>query len=350
MFPEECRLRTNAWHLSEGVTQTNLNGIATDLSTKVLIDNFQRPINSVRISINRECNLGCFYCHNEGMPVDKRSVDPEGFERFAAIASDLGIRKVKITGGEPLMRDDVVEIIGLIAPYFDEVSMTTNAVRLAPLALPLKKAGLDRVNITLNSLRPDRYTRISGSDHLSEAIAGIDSAIETGLTPVKLNMVFLKGINDDEVPQMMEFAASKGAILQLIELEIEKERLSTDTYSFYHKDLTDTLDWVRSIGRENGKNCLHNRERYIVERIPGGPSLPGPVVVEFVMPMHNHSFCANCTRIRFTAGGYVKGCLFDKSIVGDFLGHVNDGAQDHQLKDLILGIVDDRKPYWTDTD
>jgi cyclic pyranopterin phosphate synthase len=343
-------LRTNSWYLAEGVTQSPLNGIASDLSTGVLIDNFQRPINSVRISINRECNLGCFYCHNEGMPSGKRSVEAEEFERFAAVASSLGIRKVKITGGEPLMRPDVVEIVGLISPYFDEVSMTTNAVRLAPIAESLNEAGLGRVNISLNSLRPDRYTRIAGSDRLHDAIEGIDSAIDAGLTPLKLNMVFLKGINDDEVPQMMAFAASKGAILQLIELEIEKERLSTDIYSFYHKDLTDTLEWVRSIGRGNGNNCLHNRERYIVERIPGGPTLERPVVMEFVMPMHNMSFCANCTRIRFTAGGYVKGCLFDKSVVGDFVTDVRSGAEDQHLKDLILGIIDDRKPYWTEDD
>ncbi len=334
----------------QGITQSHLNGNASDLTIGVLIDNYQRPINSVRISINRECNLGCFYCHNEGMPVGKRRVEAEEFERFAAIASNLGIRKVKITGGEPLMRDNVVDVVGMIAPYFDEVSMTTNAIRLAPLALPLKEAGLDRVNISLNSLRPDRYTRITGLDHLNDAISGIDSAIDAGLTPVKLNMVLLKGINDDEVPQMMEFAAAKGAILQLIELEIEKERLSTDTYAFYHQDLNDTLGWIRSIGRKNGSNSLHSRERYIVDRIPGGPPLHRPVVMEFVMPMHNRSFCANCTRIRFTAGGFVKGCLFDKSVVGDFVGELRNGAEDHDLKDLVLGIVNDRKPYWTDDD
>jgi cyclic pyranopterin phosphate synthase len=343
-------MRTNSWHLAQSVTQSHVNGISSDLATGVVIDNFQRPINSVRISINRECNLGCFYCHNEGNPVGKREVEAVEFERFAAIAAELGIKKVKLTGGEPLMRDDVVEIVGMIAPYFDEVSMTTNAVRLAPIAEELKEAGLDRVNISLNSLRPDRYTRIAGQDSLNKAIEGIDSAIDAGLTPVKLNMVFLKGINDDEVPQMMEFAAEKGAILQLIELEIEKERLSTDTYAFYHQDLTDTLDWVRTIGKKNGNNSLHNRERYIIERIPGGPTLTRPVVMEFVMPMHNMSFCANCTRIRFTAGGFVKGCLFDKSVVGDFVSEVRNGALDHDLKNLILGIVSDRKPYWTDAD
>ena len=146
---------------SSRITQAGTSG-----SKKVLSDSYHRPINSVRISISRECNLSCFYCHNEGNFSGKRSMTVDEIEWFANVASGMGIRKVKLTGGEPLVRDDVVEIVSRISPFFDEVSLTTNAVRLAPIAQDLSDAGLARVNVSLNSLRPDRYTRISGSDHL----------------------------------------------------------------------------------------------------------------------------------------------------------------------------------------
>ena len=324
---------------------------AGGVSTRnALVDGHGRPINSIRISVNRECNLACFYCHNEGDFHGRRTMTPGEIEDLARLASDMGVRKLKLTGGEPLVRDDIVGIVQRVAPLFEEVSMTTNGVRLAPLVPALREAGLARVNISLNSLGRDRYVRICGSDHLDDVIAGIDASIEAGLTPVKLNMVLLKGINEDEVPDLLRFAAGRGAVLQIIELEIERERISSKIYSEHHADLGRIREWLLATGRRNGANPLHNRERYVLEGELDGEALPAPVEVELVMPMHNTGFCANCTRIRLTAGGYVKGCLFDRECVEDLLEPLREGEGPEELERRIMKVVSERKPYWNEAD
>ncbi|MCJ2541120.1 MAG: GTP 3',8-cyclase MoaA [Candidatus Thermoplasmatota archaeon] len=315
---------------------------------QVLVDSHGRRINSIRISVNRECNLACFYCHNEGMPQGLRSMTVDEIGSLADLSSKMGIRKAKLTGGEPLLREDIVRIVERLSPLFEEVSMTTNAVGLAHLAHDLADAGLARVNISLHSLRPDGYRSIAGLDLLEEALAGIDAALEADLSPVKLNMVLLSGINDDEVPDMIRFAAEKGAILQVIEMETERERISSDIYARYHASLEQLREWLLTVGRSNGFNPLHNREKYIVKRLPDGSDLPAPVEVELVMPMHNSEFCNNCHRIRLTAGGQVKGCLFDRECVEDLVTPLQEGAGEEELKDLILRVLADRRPYWTD--
>lgn len=326
------------------------NGEAACGADQVLVDGNGRRINSIRISVNRECNLACFYCHNEGMPQGLRSMTVDEIGSLAKVAFQMGIRKVKLTGGEPLEREDIVRIVGTISPLFAEVSMTTNAVELAPVAQELADAGLARVNISLHSLRPDRYAAIAGVDRLDEALGGIDAALDANLSPVKLNMVLLLGINDDEVPDLMRFAAEKGAILQVIEMETERERVSEDIYARYHASMEGLRDWLLEVGTRNGSNPLHNRERFVVESLPDGTVLPAPVVVELVMPMHNTEFCRNCHRIRLTAGGYIKGCLFDKDCVEDLLEPLRDGADDDAIKDLIHTVVAERRPYWTEDD
>jgi cyclic pyranopterin phosphate synthase len=319
----------------------------TASSPSILTDGHQRPINSIRISVNRECNLDCFYCHNEGMPTGKRSMTLQEIEELANLASGLGIRKVKITGGEPLERDDIVEVVGRVSPHFDEVSMTTNAIGLANMAMDLRDAGLARVNISLNSLKRDRYQRISGHDRLDEALEGIDAAIAADLTPLKLNMVLLRKLNEDEVLDLMRFASDKGAILQVIEFEMEREHTASPIFREHHMALDDLREWLLQVGRRNGANPLHNRERFLVEDLPEGRPLSAPVEVELVAPMHNTGFCSNCTRIRLTAGGFVKGCLFDSECVGDLLGPLRDGADKDELEEVVLGVVASRRPYWT---
>ena len=162
-----------------------------------LIDGHGRRINSIRISINRECNLACFYCHNEGMTSGRRTMTLQEIVDLARLAAGLGIRRVKLTGGEPLERGDVVDVVGSISPLFDNVSMTTNAIGLASLANDLRAAGLDRVNISLHSVDAETYHKICGKDRLHEVLAGVDAALDAGLRPVKLNMVLLRGLNED---------------------------------------------------------------------------------------------------------------------------------------------------------
>jgi cyclic pyranopterin phosphate synthase len=333
-------------HVGEGVVDGPLEE-ATD--RPAIVDGHQRPINSIRISVTRECNLACFYCHEEGMVDDEELMTSLEIQRIAQIAANLGVRKVKLTGGEPLEHKDIIDIVSRISPLFDEVSMTTNAVNLAPIAQQLQDAGLARVNISLNTLRADRYERIFGIDHLDDVINGIEAAIEAGLTPVKLNMVLINGVNDDELEDLMSFAAIKGAILQIIEMETTKSRTTGALYETFHKNIDEIHQWMEREGRSIGANPLHNRERYILDHLSDGRNLPGPVIVELVMPMHNAGFCANCTRIRVTAGGQVKGCLFDKNCIEDLLGPLRTGENDAGLEALIMDVVAQRRPYWTST-
>ena len=147
---------------------------------------------------------------------------------------------------------------------------------------------------------------------------------------------------------MLAFAAEKGAVLQVIELEMERERTSSRMFEDFHAGLDGIRDWLLSEGVSIGANPLHNRERYIVNHLPGGEGLPSPAEVELVMPMHNTDFCANCTRIRITAGGYVKGCLFDRECVEDLVSPLRTGAGLEELEELILRVVARRRPYWTE--
>jgi cyclic pyranopterin phosphate synthase len=283
---------------------------------------------------------------------EKRNMTVEEIERLVGVGSKLGIRKVKLTGGELLLRSDIVEIVGKISKLVDEVSLTTNAIKLATLAEPLRAAGLARVNISLHTIQPKTYKKICGTDRLGEALAGLDAAIKAGLQPIKINMVLLKGVNEHEVLDMLEFASEKGVILQIIEFVTDKERIDNQGYIDYHKDLDEWQQWLIKNGRLIGLNQLHSREKYLVESIPGDhpKKLTKPVQVELVMPMHNTEFCANCTRIRLTAGGYVKGCLFDKDNVLDILGPLRQGLTDKELEKMFLDVIMNRMPYWTEAD
>jgi len=187
----------------------------------VLIDRFGRRITTLRVSVTDRCNLNCIYCHREGFRAvgDELSVDE--VEVLVKAAVRLGIARVKLTGGEPLVRGDIVELVERVSsvPGVAEVSMTTNGTLLARLARPLARAGLKRVNVNLPSLDPRRYREVTGRDLLGEVEEGLREAIEAGLWPVKVNVVVLRGLNSDEIPSMIDYAASLPAILQLIELE-----------------------------------------------------------------------------------------------------------------------------------
>lgn len=315
-----------------------------------IIDGFNRPITSLRLSINRECNLDCFYCHSEGMLLEKRDMTVDEVFKLVSVASKLGIQRLKITGGEPLLRPDVVEMIRKISPLMKDVSLTTNAVNLAHQAKQLKAAGLDRINISLHTTNHDTYKRICGFDNLNDALKGLDAAIDAGLQPIKINMVLLKGINDHEIPEMLKFASEKGVILQLIELETQREYVDQKIYVDHYQDLKNIRTWLKNDGKTNGANPLHRREKFIIDELPGKIKLSSPVEVELVMPMHNSDFCSNCTRIRLTAGGFVKGCLFNKENVLDVVGPLRMGVDDPMLEKLFKEVISNRKPYWSKID
>lgn len=309
--------------------------VAEEDSKKILKDPYGRKVTGLRISVTDRCNLSCIYCHNEGAdcstcgPVG-REMKPELICGIVREAVKFGINKVKFSGGEPLFRNDFEEILACLPPL-KEVSATTNGILLEKRAKALKAAGLDRVNISLDSLVPEKYEAITGapSGSLEKVIRGIDSAVEAGLTPVKLNMVLLKGVNDNEIDSMMDFIRQyKGkVILQLIELMDIDPRLS--------KYIIDSKDLERSLAEKASEikvRNLHHRKKYIIDGAE----------VEFVRPMDNSEFCAHCSRLRVTADGKFKPCL----LVNDNLVDVSDAKSPEEIEKLLELAVSRRKPYY----
>jgi GTP 3',8-cyclase len=308
--------------------------VAKENEKKILEDPYGRRVTGLRISITERCNLSCMYCHHEGAeyctcgPVG-HEMKPELICGIVREAAKFGINKVKFSGGEPLFRKDFEEILTCLPPL-KEISATTNGILLEKRAKTLKAAGLDRVNISLDSLIPEKYEAITGArpGSLEKVIKGIDSAVEAGLTPVKLNMVLLKGINDNEIDSMIEFVRSyKGkVILQLIELMNIDPNLSK--YMIDSKSLEKSLAERAS---EIRVRHLHHRKKYIINGIE----------VEFVRPMDNSEFCAHCSRLRVTADGKFKPCL----LVNDNLVDVREAKSSEEIEKLLKLAVSRRKPY-----
>ncbi len=305
----------------------------------VLKDICGRPLLNLRIAVTRRCNLHCEYCHLEG---EQRQEDDTANEmtaqeiiRIVRIAVGLGISRVKITGGEPLMRKDIIEIIKGIAilPGLEDLSMTTNGTMLPFLAEDLKSAGLRRLNITLPSLDPEVYRKLTGGK-IADVLDGAKKAVAIGFNPVKLNMVILNHVNDAEVPEMMQYAAQSGTILQLIELE--PINVEDEYYASRHKSLDDYEDMLRQKAvRIESRRFMQNRRIY---------QLPD-VRVEIVHPIENTDFCMHCTRLRVTSDGKLKPCLMKNDNLIDLLSAARSGADDEELLKLFEKANANRRPF-----
>jgi cyclic pyranopterin phosphate synthase len=305
-----------------------------------MLDRYGREASSLRIAVTQRCNQNCIYCHKEGQIPSSREMSLEQVQRILKTAAGVGARKVKITGGEPLVREDIVDVVASSAEYFDEVSLTTNGVGLDDLATPLREAGLARINISLDTLDPQTYKQITGQDHLPRLLRGVDAAAEAGFQSMKINTVVLNGLNNNELEDLISYSSEKKALFQLIELTSKREDVTSPFYLAYHYDLTAferTLgDWTSEVRT----NEIHNRKRYVL-RVNGWNA-----VVEVVRPMSNRDFCANCTRIRVTSDGKIKPCLLTNSGEVDTLDLLDAGENEEALKDLFAKAILSRKPYW----
>ncbi len=265
---------------------------------------------------------------------------PNEIAKIIKIASWFGINKVKITGGEPLLRHDLSEIIYLISKIksIEDISLVTSARILTyKKALEMKNKGLTRINVNLPSLKEEIYRKIVGLE-LKPAIDGIKAALRSGLYPVKINMVLLKGLNDLEVPSMINFAKENKAILQLIELEPLK--MNNETYKKYFMPLEEIESWLSKESKKVViRETMQNRRIY---------TLKNNTKVEFVRPVDNTEFCLHCTRIRLTNNGKLKPCLMSNNGLVDILGPIRRGDSEIKLRELFLRAVKLRKPYYTE--
>jgi cyclic pyranopterin phosphate synthase len=250
------------------------------------------------------------------------------------IAAELGVIRVKYTGGEPLLRSDLIDIIrGTTSMKLEDVALTTNGSLLKASAKGLAEAGLKRLNISLPSMAPDVYSALTGGE-LGDALDGIREARNLGME-IKLNMVIMKGINAGEVDRFMGLARDLGGSLQLIELE--DLNLEPGFFNKYHRDISDIEEEIahraqRTVKRED----MNHRARYLVDGLQ----------VEVVRPINNPNFCSRCTRLRVTSDGKLKPCLMRSDDLIDLLQPMRCGSSDTELKGLFLKVVSLRSPYY----
>jgi len=304
----------------------------------VLTDNCGRPLLNLRIAITQRCNFRCDYCHKEGEECsrgDCEEMTVDEIVRIAGVAIGLGIARIKLTGGEPLMRQDLCDIVKGIAaiPDVKDLSLTTNGSLLAFEAERLRTCGLRRVNISLPTLNAEAYTKLTDGN-LENTLEGVKAAVAAGFNPVKLNMVVLNGVNVDAVPEMIDFAMQTGTILQLIELD--PVNVDEEYFSAYHRLLDEYEEMLKqkAVTIET-RRFMHNRHIY---------HLPD-VTVEVVHPTENREFCAHCTRLRVTSDGKLKTCLMRNDNLIDILTPIRNGANDEELRKLFLRANRIREPY-----
>ena len=305
-----------------------------------LTDNCGRPLLNLRISITQRCNNRCAYCHREG-EVQRANRSAEKMTvaeivRIAKIAVSLGIARIKLTGGEPLMRKDLPEIVAGISAVqgLKDLSITTNGLLLGGgMAKRLRDCGLKRVNISLPSLNPETYCKLTGGK-LEEALIGIKAAIEAGFCPVKLNMVVLKDVNVGDVPDLIAYAGRMGVVLQLIELD--PVNVGDTYYAAHHRSLDEQEQMLKEKAVTIEKRPLmHNR---LIYHLPNA-------TVEVVHPIENSDFCMHCTRMRVTSDGKLKPCLMRNDNLTDILTPIRQGVTDEELRQLFVTANQLREPY-----
>ncbi|BCU68440.1 GTP 3',8-cyclase MoaA [Sulfolobales archaeon HS-7] len=290
----------------------------------MLIDRYGRPMEDLRITLTHVCNFSCFFCHMEGEELLPNDLTANEIRLIASVAKEIGIESVKFTGGEPTVRKDILEIVGYVSDFgFKDISLTTNGFMLTKLAIKLRDAGLQRINISLHSLNRERFKKITGVDGLNRVLEGINSAKGAGFKQIKLNFVVTKE-NFDEIHNIIQFAEENGMNLHLIELHpvgLGKESFSS------HEELTSVERSLQHVARKVEVRKKHFRPVYI---------LPSGIKVEIVKPYANPLFCAGCNRIRLTADGKLKTCLYRNDLIVDILEIVRGDYSPDEKKRLIV--------------
>lgn len=331
------------------------------LAGQGLVDPFQRSIHYLRISLTDRCNLRCVYCMpEEGIQWAPRDqiLSLEEVHRVVRVAAGMGLRRVRLTGGEPLVRSGIVRLVDWInkTPGIEDIALTTNGIALTAFARDLARAGLRRVNVSLDTMRRDRFKAITRWGSLGTVLDGIEAARRAGLSPIKINVVVMRDINDDEVVDMARTTLEHGWEVRFIELMpfTEDETGCIKGEADVPLSFVPTREVKRQI--EEALGPLEPAEsisgsgpaRYW--RLPGARGLVG-----FISPLTEHSFCSTCNRMRLTADGKIRPCLLTDHEV-DMREALRSGADDGDLKARILlalrtkpdahHLLDGNRPRW----
>ncbi len=308
-----------------------------------LQDPFGRTIEYVRLSVTDKCNMRCFYCMPEGFKgfeVPENWLTFDEIERVIAAFTQLGVSRVRLTGGEPLVRKNLSGLISRLSALdgLNDLSLSTNAALLTRYAEDIKQAGVSRINVSLDSLHADRFRKITGNGKLEEVLAGLEAAKEAGLSPVKINTVAMKGINDDEFIDLVNYCARMGFTLRFIEtMPVGSTGRNASEYYLNLEEVINTLSAV-------------------FELIPGvvsggGPAryykLPGnDLHIGFITPISRH-FCETCNRVRLSVDGSLYLCLGDEHKV-ELRPLLRQGISDASLEELLeesMGLKPERHVF-----
>jgi len=298
-----------------------------------LVDPFDRVVRDLRISITDRCNFRCTYCMpEEGMDWLPRTeiLTFEELERIARICVErFGFTGIRLTGGEPTVRAHLPVLVEKLAALGTDLAMTTNGATLDLMATDLRRAGLRRINISLDSLQRERFLALTKRDRLDEVLAGIDAAIAAGFDPVKVNVVLMRGVNDDEILDFARFGREKGIGIRFIEW------MPLDAQGAWNNEIVVTYDEiVRTIGATFPIEPVPGRGSQPAERfryLDGGGEIG-------VIASVTRSFCGDCDRVRLTAEGQFRNCLFAVQET-DLRALLRGGASDDELADAIRADV-----------
>jgi cyclic pyranopterin phosphate synthase len=303
------------------------------------LDSFGRDIHYLRISLTDKCNMRCVYCMSEDMifqPNDELLTTAE-IRRLVQIFARLGVDKIRLTGGEPTVHPDLLAIVRDIrATGITRISMTTNGLRLTELAAPLKAAGLERVNVSIDTLDPERFHRVTRWGHLEKVLAGVYAAEAAGLTPIKINAVIARGFNEQDISDLARLTLDHRWQVRFIEM-----MPFGDVATFAQNATISQAEIMQRIESEVGP--LHPIDEGRLDGEARLYRLAGShAAVGFISTLTN-PFCASCSRVRLTADGHLRLCLL-RDDEGDLLTPLRDGATDAKLEELIRSLIW-RKPW-----
>lgn len=293
--------------MSTAITHTSAESVPATPSR--LVDTFGRVHDSLRLSVTDRCNLRCHYCMpEEGVPFVERD-RLMSFEQIVAVvqvACDLGVRALRITGGEPLLRRDLPELIGMLRRHtsLEDISLTTNGMLLERHAAALADSGLDRLNVSLDSLRPERFAQITRWGAIERVWRGLEEAARRGIDPIKINTLVLEGFNDDEIDQWLELTRRWDITVRFMELMPVGDNALEDVGGFVDlSQLRRRLEATRGLRPADTDEAHRGNGPARYWKLPGARGCVG-----FITPM-SHSYCNNCSRLRLTATGELRACL-----------------------------------------
>ncbi len=296
-----------------------------------LVDGFGRVATDLRISLTDRCNLRCTYCMPaEGldwMPRSEQLTDDELVRLIGVAVHELGVEELRFTGGEPLLRKGLENVLSAAAAMRPrpDMSLTTNGIGLARRARSLVAAGVNRLNVSLDTLRQDRFETITRRDRLSDVLDGLAAARDAGLNPVKINTVLLRGVNDDEACDLLEFARAHGYQLRFIEqMPLDAQHGWERTEMVTADEILERLGERFTLTEHSEQRGGAPAEKFVVD---GGPDVVG-VIASVTRP-----FCGACDRTRLTADGQVRTCLFAHTET-DLRAMLRDGASDQEIADV----------------